>query len=142
MVESPSEYSFDEILIGQKKEFSIKISESMVNDFAKLSGDYNPLHMDENYAHNTKFGRRVCHGMLLGSLFSQLVGMHLPGKKCLHLSQTLNFQNPCFIDDLVTVEGIVIGKSDARKILELETKILNQNNLLIIDGSALVLVLE
>ena len=87
MTEICEEHKLEEIEIGQKKKFSIKVTESMVNEFAKISGDFNPLHMDEQYAKSTKFGRRVCHGMLLASFFSRLVGMYLPGKNSLYFSQ-------------------------------------------------------
>jgi len=80
----------------------------MVYEFAKLSGDYNPLHMDENYSKSTKFNKRVCHGLLLTSFFSQLVGMHLPGKNALYLSQTVKFMSPCFIDEEICIESEII----------------------------------
>ena len=78
--------AFDEIQIGEKASFTVKITKEMVEIFAQLSGDFNPLHMDDTYAEKTKFGKRVCHGMLLSSLFSQLVGMFLPGKNSLYFS--------------------------------------------------------
>ena len=91
MNEKPSEYSFDEIEIGMQKSFKIFISEDYLDDFAKLSGDDNPLHMNEEYASSTSFKKRVCSGMFLSSFFSRLVGMYLPGKHALHISQSLNF---------------------------------------------------
>ena len=63
MTEKASEYTFDEIDIGLSKEFQVTITESMVNDFAKISGDFSPIHMDENYAKSTVFQKRVVHGM-------------------------------------------------------------------------------
>ena len=102
------EYTFDEIEIGLTKQFQIAITESMIDDFAKISGDYNPLHMDEKFAQSRDFKNRVCHGMLLGSLFSRLIGMYVPGKYGLYFSQTLNFVNPTIVDDTVTVTGKVI----------------------------------
>ena len=134
--------NFAEINIGDKASFKMEISEEQVQKFADISGDYNPLHMDEIYAQNSKFKQKIAHGMLLGSYFSQLVGMHMPGKKCLYLSQTLNFHNPCFLFDVVSVEGTVRGKSDATKILEIDTTIYNQKNILLVDGTAKVMVLE
>jgi acyl dehydratase len=134
--------SFDEIQIGQKASFQVRITDELLKKFAEMSGDYNPLHMDEIYAQNSKFHQRVCHGMLLGSFISQLVGMHIPGKKCLYLSQNLNFHNPCYISDTITVEGIVKGKSDVTKILEIEATIHNQKNTLLVNGVARVIVLE
>ena len=89
-------YKFDDITIGLTKEFSIEITEPMINNFAEFSGDYNELHMDENYAATTKFGKRICHGMLLASFFSRLVGMSIPGKNALYFSQSINFQISMF----------------------------------------------
>ena len=133
--------NFDEIYVGQKVSFQVKITDEMIKKFAELSGDYNPLHMDEIYAQNSKFNQRVCHGMLLGSFLSQLVGMHIPGKKCLYLSQNLNFHNPCYISDTISIEGVVKEKSNSTQILEIETTIKNQENILLVNGIARVMVL-
>ena len=116
------EYTFDKIEIGLKKDFQIKITESLVNDFAKISGDFSPIHMNENYAKGTIFKKRIVHGMLLSSLLSRIQGMYLPGKHALYFSQSLNFRNPCFIDDIITVSGTVIAKSESTKILKIESK--------------------
>ena len=134
--------NFDEIVVGQKSSFQVQITKEMIEKFAELSGDYNPLHMDEIYAQNSQFKQRITHGMLLGTFFSQLVGMHIPGEKCLYLSQNLNFHNPCYISDTVSVEGIVKEKSNSTQILEIETTIHNQKNVLLVDGLARVMVLD
>ena len=140
MSEKPSEYSFDEIELGMQKSFKVDISEDMLDDFTKLSGDDNPLHTNEEYASSTSFKKRVCSGMFLSSFFSRLVGMYLPGKHALHISQSLNFVNPCFIGETITVEGKVIDKSPATKIIKLETTITNESGKRIIDGKAQVIV--
>jgi len=140
MTENPTEYKFEEIKIGTKKMFTVQIAESMLNDFAKLSGDYNPLHMDANYAAITPFKNRVCHGMLLVSFFSRLIGMYLPGKNALYFSQTLNFQFPCFIGDKVTIEGQVIDKSESTKMITIKTVAYNQEGKIAVDGVATVIV--
>ena len=134
-----STYTFDEIEIGLTKQFQITITESMIDDFAKISGDYNPLHMDEKFAQSRDFINRVCHGMLLGSLFSRLIGMYVPGKYGLYFSQTLNFVNPTIVDDTVTVTGKVISKSESAKIIELKTTIKNSSHVLV-DGKAKVIL--
>jgi len=140
MNEKLSEYSFDEIEIGMQKNFQVNISENMLNEFGRSTEDYNPLHMNEKYAASTSFKKRVCSGMFLSSFFSRLVGMYLPGKHALHMSQSLNFVNPCFIGETVTVEGKVIDKSAATKIIKLETTITNESGKRIIDGKAQVIV--
>lgn len=71
MIEEAVEYRFEDIVIGMKKRFPITVNETMVEEFAKISGDYNPLHVNEEYARSTKFGKRICHGMLMASFFSK-----------------------------------------------------------------------
>ena len=134
------EYTFDKIEIGLKKDFQIKITESLVNDFAKISGDFSPIHMNENYAKGTIFKKRIVHGMLLSSLLSRIQGMYLPGKHALYFSQSLNFRNPCFIDDIITVSGTVIAKSESTKILKIESEITNQEQKLLLYGIGRVIV--
>jgi len=140
MTKSPLEYNFEDLFIGQKANFLKKIDETLVNDFAKISGDFNPLHINKEYASTTNFGKRVCHGMLLTSFFSQLVGMYLPGKNSLYFSQTLNFRNPCFIDDIITIEGEIIEKKSNMKLITIKTTIHNQTGTCLIDGIAKVIV--
>ena len=138
----PTEAKLDNLHIGQKIEFTEVISESMVEKFAKLSGDYNPHHMDESYAEKTKFKKRICHGMLLASLFSRLTGMYLPGKGSLFFSQSLNFISPAFIDDKVIVEGEIVKISRSTGIVTIKTIIKKENNIRLITGDAKVIILE
>ena len=140
MTEKFSEYTFDEIKIGQSKKFQVIITESMVNDFAKISGDFSPIHMDEEYAKSTTFKKRVVHGMLLASFLSRIDGMYLPGKHALYFSQNIEFRNPCFIGDTLTIESVVIDKSISTKILKIESKIMNQKNEILLYGEGRVIV--
>ena len=140
MTEFPLEYNFEELFVGQKANFFKKIGSTLVNDFAKISGDFNPLHMNDEYASTTNFGKRVCHGMLLASFFSQLIGMYLPAKNSLYFSQTLNFRNPCFIDDNITIEVEIIEKKSNIKLIVIKTTIHNQDGECLIDGIGKVIV--
>ena len=137
---NPLDYSFNEITIGLEHHFEIGIDEKLEEDFAKISGDFNPLHMNEQYAKKTKFGKRVCHGMLLASFFSRLVGMYLPGKNALYFSQNLNFIAPCFIGDKIIVKGEIIDKSESTKMIKIKTTIKNIEEKLLVEGVAQVLV--
>ena len=139
MDDMPADLKLKDIEIGQKKSFEVVVTESMVDDFAKLSGDNNPLHMDENYAKSNNFENRVCHGMLLASFFSRLVGMYIPGENALYFSQSLKFQYPCFINDRIKIHGEVIDKSLATKIITLKTTI-SKDKHQIVDGIGKVLV--
>ena len=133
-------YTFDEIEIGLTKQFQITITESMIDDFAKLTGDFSPIHMDEDYASTTTYQRRVVDGMLLASFLSKIVGMYLPGKHALYFSQSLDFRQPCFIGDTITVSSIVIDKSPSTKILKIESKITNQVGKILLSGIGRVIV--
>jgi len=140
MTESISELSFEQISIGDSKEFQIIITDPMVESFAKISGDFNPLHVDEEYCKSTKFGKRLVHGMLLASFLSQMVGMYLPGKNALYTSQTLEFHNPCFIGDKISIFSKVIDKSESTKIVKIESKISNEENKLLLYGIGRIIV--
>ena len=135
-----SEYTFDEIEIGLTKQFQVTVTESMMDDFAKLTGDFSPIHMDKDYASTTTFEKRVVDGMLLASFLSKIVGMYLPGKHALYFSQSLDFRQPCFIGDTITVSSIVIDKSPSTKILKIESKITNQEGIILLSGIGRVIV--
>lgn len=138
----PKYYAFSELKNGLKESFELTISEEMINNFAKNSGDYNPLHINDDFAKTTKFKKKICHGMLLASFFSRLIGMYIPGKNSLYFSQTLNFIQPCYIGEKILVEGEVIDKSESTKILTVKTTIQNNSENTIVDGIAKVIFLE
>ena len=140
MINPLNELSYNEISIGQQESFIIKITESMVEKFSNLSGDLNPLHMDNQFAESSSFNKRIVHGMLLASFFSQLIGMKLPGKNALYFSQTLNFRSPCYIDDEIEVVGEVTEKSDSTQIITVSTSIFNKSKTCLIDGIAKIIV--
>ena len=135
-----SEYTFDEIEIGLTKQFQTTITESMIDDFAKLTGDFSPIHMDKDYASTTTFEKQVVDGMLLASFLSKIVGMYLPGKHALYFSQSLDFRQPCFIGDTITVSSIIIDKSPSTKILKIDSKITKQEGKILLSGIGRVIV--
>ena len=133
-----NEYTFDEIKIGMKETFQVTITEAMENNFAEITGNYNPLASNEEYAATTNYKKRICPGMFTASFLSRLTGMYLPGKYALVYSQSLNFVNICYIGDTITVEGEVIEKNNATKMITLNTIITNQENKKLIYGKARV----
>jgi 3-hydroxybutyryl-CoA dehydratase len=137
-----AQYRLDDIRPGLTKNFKIKVTESMTEEFAKLTGDYSPLHMEEEYARTTNFGHRICHGMLVGSFFSRLVGMYLPGKYGLLLSYSLRHLLPCFPDQDIKVEGRVLDKSSATRIITISASVTDSFGKIIINGTLKVLVRE
>ena len=135
-----AELTFADISIGQTFEIVRSFSAQDVLAFAALSGDYSPLHVDREYAASTEFGAQVVHGVLLASLFSQLVGMRVPGKHALYLGQDLTFRRPVLIDETVRAVAKVVGKSDATRTLVLNTEIRSAEDKVIVMGTAKVKV--
>lgn len=114
----------------------IVVTENMVIDFANLSGDKNPIHLDEEYAKNTIFNRRIVHGLLLSSFFSRIISRDYPGSGSVYLKQDLNFKNPCFIDDEIEVT-VELEKIEGNRFF-LHTTIF-RDDVVIVEGTALVL---
>ena len=137
------QFSFKDIYVGMTSEFSVDISESLVQSFCALSGDSNPLHMDEVYAKSTPFGGRIAHGQISACFFSRLIGMHLPGKYALYLSQTSQFRSPMRIGMRALVKGTVLQVSPATHTIILQTQIINtEDDTILIDGQALVKITQ
>jgi len=140
MSSNSSDLTFEQIRIGYNKEFQVVITESLVNDFAKITGDFSPIHINENFAKSKKFKGRVVHGMLLASFLSQMVGMYLPGKHAIYLSQSLEFHNPCFINDKITISSVITDKSEATKIIKINSEIINEKNEILLNGTGKIIV--
>ena len=129
---------FDSIQIGDNATLSHTITEADVETYARLTGDNNPLHLDSEYAGNTKFGRRVVHGMLVASFISTMVGTVFPGEGALYLGQEVKFRKPVFIDDIIQVRAEVTQKVESSRMLEMKTVITNQSGETVITGKARV----
>ena len=139
-VRQAASLTFAAVKEGQTAVLERSVGEAEVAAFAKLSGDYSPLHVDEAFAKTTRFKGRVAHGMILGSFVSTLVGMDLPGCHAILLSVSLEFRKPVLLGDSVRVEARVARKVEAFRMLELEVKASNQRGETVADGSAKVLV--
>ena len=135
-----AELNFDDISVGQSFELLRTFTAQDIQAFATLSGDYSPLHVDAAYAAGTEFGAPVVHGILLASLFSQLVGMRVPGKHALYLGQDLSFRRPVRIDEPVRAVAKVVSKSDATRTLVLNTEIRSMDDKVLVMGTAKVKV--
>lgn len=126
---------------GKIYQFTRKITPDDVVQFTALTGDFNPLHIDKEFGEKSRFKRNIVHGMLAGSLFSTLVGMHCPGKKSLYLSQTLHFKTPLFYDDTVIVKGTIIEKNKSIRLVTLKTEIIKQGKVCV-HGEAKIKIME
>lgn len=132
--------SFKEIGVGDSASFERTISERDVRDFAKLSGDRNPIHLSDSYAKKTKFGGRIVHGMFLGALCSTLIGMYLPGRNSLYIAQMLHFRKPVRVGDTVKISGEVMSVSPATKIVSIAI-LIKRDDQVVADGLATVQML-
>jgi acyl dehydratase len=117
--------SFDDVEIGRKHTLARTMTAADVDTFGHLSGDLNPLHMDEEFAARTPFRRRVVHGLLTGALVST-THTQLTGPGFAYVGQELKFLGPVFIGDTLNVEVTVVGKKDAKRILILDTVVSKQ----------------
>lgn len=134
--------SFENINVGDQATLAHLITKEDVENFATLTGDFNPLHVDEDFAKQTLFQKPVVHGMLSASFISTMIGMVLPGPGALWMSQTLEFLRPSFIGDTLTIRATVKQKSIATRVLVLTTTIINQHGHELIKGESTVKVLE
>lgn len=137
-----AQYTLDDIEPGLTKDFKVNVTESLTSEFAKITGDFSPIHMEEEYARTTKFKQRISHGMLVGSFFSRLVGMHLPGKNGLLLSYSIKHLLPCFLDQEIVVKGIVMEKSSSTRIITLKATVTDSSGKTLINGILKVFVSE
>jgi len=140
-MKDPADLRFEDIQVGDRASFRHQITQDDIERFAALSGDRNPLHLDATYAQTTEFTRPIVHGMLLASLLSRLVGMYLPGRRALYLSQSLDFASPVYSGEQVEVIGWVQQKNEAMRVLVLRTEIYAPPQRLAVRGKAHVKVL-
>src|SRR5438552_17059951 len=114
------------------------ITDADIVRFAEVSGDRNPVHLDDANAARSPFGQRIAHGFLTGSMISAVIVMELPGPGSIYLGQTLKFLAPVHIGDTVTVSVEVIGVREEKRLVTLRTDCTNQNGTLVITGEATV----
>jgi 3-hydroxybutyryl-CoA dehydratase len=132
------ELAYDEIKIGDDASLSRTITEAHIVNYAGITGDMNPIHVDAEYSKQSMFGERVAHGMLVAGLISAVLGTQLPGPNCIYLGQDLKFTAPVKIGDTVKIVVTVTEKRDDKRIIKLQTTASNQRGEMVIDGSAVM----
>lgn len=125
---------------GDKASRTTTITDEMIRAFADLTGDTNPVHLDDAYAAGTRFGRRIAHGMIAAGLISAALANDLPGPGTVYLSQTLQFKAPVYPGDTITTTVEVKSARPDKPILTLSTSCKNQNDQIVLEGEAVVLV--
>ena len=122
--------------VGEEATFTRTFTQEDVQNFSKLSGDTNPIHLDENYARQTRFGGRIVHGMLVASLISSALGTILPGPGCVYASQQLSFRAPARIGERLTARVRVSDWDATKGRIILATEVINDRNEQMIVGEA------
>jgi len=125
---------------GDKASRLTNITDEMIRAFADLTGDTNPVHLDDAYAAGTRFGRRIAHGMIAAGLISATLANDLPGPGTIYLSQTLQFKGPVYPGDTITTTVEVKNVRSDKPIVTLITICMNQNSVVVLEGEAVVLV--
>ncbi len=133
---------FELLDVGQRAERAKTVTEDDVNAFATLTGDFNPVHVDEAAAARSRFGGRIAHGMLGAGLISAAIANDLPGPGTIYLAQSLRFVRPVRLGDTVTTRVEVVELMPDKRRARLRTTCSNQHSELVIEGEATVLVPE
>lgn len=128
-------FTIDQLHIGLSASSSHVITDEKIRLFADVTGDYNPIHLEAEFAEKTRFGKRIAHGMLVSSFISALFAMKLPGQGCIYLLQSLSFKKPVYINDTVVATVEVIAVDIPRKRVQFKTYC-TVNNEMVIDGEA------
>ncbi len=130
-----------DLKIGDKFSTTKQITDAVVRAFAELSGDFNPIHLDEEFAAKTQFKRRIAHGMISGALISAVLGNEFKEKKIVYLSQTMKFIAPVFIDDTITATATIIDIRQDKPIITIETVCTNQSDETVVKGEGKIMLL-
>jgi acyl dehydratase len=130
-----------DLKIGDKFSTERHVTDELIRKFADVSGDYNPIHLDEEFAKSTRFGKRIAHGMLSGAFISAVLGYEFKERKIVYLSQTMKFTAPVYIGDTVTATATVTNIREDKGIVTLETVCTNQNGETLVKGEAAVMIL-
>ena len=127
--------------VGDSFSRSREVTDELVRAFAEVSGDHNPIHLDDEFAKTTRFGRRIAHGMLSGAFISGVLGYELSERKIVYLSQTMRFTAPVYIGDTVTTTSTVKGIREDKNIVTMDTVCTNQNGETVVTGEAVLMLL-
>lgn len=130
-----TQLSLEEIIIGMEVSYSQTITDTDIKTFSGISGDKNPIHMNDDYANKSRFKRRIAHGLMSASYFSALFGTKLPGEGSIYVSQSLQFKRAVYLGDTV-VATVIVKKIDLTKRRVFFRTVCKVKNKLVIDGEA------
>jgi 3-hydroxybutyryl-CoA dehydratase len=130
-----------DLKIGDSFSTVREVSDELIRAFAEVSGDHNPIHLDDEFAARTRFGKRIAHGMLSAAFISAVLGNEFRERKIVYLAQRMRFTAPVFIGDLITTMATVTNIREDKGIVTLETVCSNQDDVVTLAGEAVVMIL-
>ncbi len=133
---------YEDLEVGQRASITKTVTDADLGHFIAITGDINPLHVDEPFASQTFFGGRIAHGMLSASLFSTLVGLHLPGIGAIYRSQTLEFLRAVHVGDTLTAWFEVTAVDAAAERIDIDSWIENQHGQRVVEGRTVASLLR
>jgi len=131
--------TYDEFTVGQKYAVKKIITTEMVDAFAAITGDKNPVHVDGEFAKTTRFGRRIAHGMLSVGIISAILGNDFPGPGSIYMKQDVKFFKPIYLEEEVEIEIELLEKIEEKKRLLVRTTVKKSSGEIAVDGEALLL---
>ena len=118
-----------------------KATADIIKRYCEISGDYNPIHCDEEYANKTKFGRCIAHGLFCLGLISKAIGMKLPGAGTIFINERLEYKRPVYVDDTVVAMVEITNIIEAKFLVEVFVECRNQKNVIVLDGTSLLKII-
>lgn len=145
MVDDIQVKRYEDFNVGDTASVAKTVTEADVTLFAGITGDFNPMHVNEEFAKKSRFGRRIVHGCFSSGLISAVIGMKLPGPGALYGGQTVRFTKPVYIGDTITAKATVVEKYTKKngdlKFLRIQTDCFNQAGEKVTEGEATVIVM-
>ena len=121
-------YSWSDLSVGLTESFSVNVTQEIQDAFTKLTGDINPMHIDSNFAIREGYRDKIVYGMLTASFYSTLVGVYLPGQKCLFHECDVQWPKPVYIGDTLTVVGKICEMDERFHRIKIKAHVVNQHN--------------
>jgi len=131
-----------DVKVGDTWSTTREVTDELIREFAELSGDHNPIHLDEDFARSTRFGQRIAHGMLSAAFISAVLGNEFRGRKIVYLGQTMRFTAPTFIGDAITTTATITHIRQEKGIVSLSTECRKQTGEITLSGEAKIMFLE
>lgn len=128
--------------VGDMACYTRMVTSDLITELADVSEDYNPLHIDDEYAQKTVFGAKIAHGLFCIGLISRVIGMQLPGEGSVFVNEKLNYRKPVYVGDSITAYVEIISIDEKKSFVEVEIRCVNQKEEVVMDGTSLLKIMK